>query len=95
MAPFPEFAEPFAGGLHFGKDFFGMDEELFARLSERDGFAHSVQKATADLALESLHRVTDCGLGKVEFPGSCSKGASAREGGKSTQLPAVQRFDHI
>ena len=95
VTPFAQFAQPIPGGLHFRQDFLGMHQELLAGLCEHDGFAHFVQKTTAHLAFQSLHRMADGRLRQVELArGACERPGSG-EDGKGAQLPAVQGILHI
>jgi hypothetical protein len=71
-----------------------MHEELLAGLIQHDGFAHPVQKTTADLLFERLHRVTDRGLGKVKLLRGGGETAGAGEDRKGAQLPAIKRLGH-
>jgi hypothetical protein len=79
MAPLAEVLETFPGVIHFSQDSFGMAEELFPRLSQDNGSAHSVQKATPHFGLQGLDRMAHSGLGQVQLPGSSRKGTRLRQ----------------
>ena len=51
--------ERLARGFHLVQNLFRVLQQLFARLGEHDLFAQPVQKATADITFERLHRVAD------------------------------------
>jgi hypothetical protein len=59
-----------------------MREKLLAGLREHHRFAHPVQKPTADLLFERLHRMADRRLRQVQFLRRQGETASAGEDGK-------------
>ena len=69
-------------------------QQLLARLCEYYLFAHPVQKATARILFQRLHRVADRRLRQVQFPGCQRKTPRLRQGGERPQLFAVKRLVH-
>ena len=61
---------------------------------EHHGFAHPVQKATAGLLLQRLHRVADRGLGKMQLLRRGGEAGGAGEDGESAELSAIKRLRH-
>src|SRR5262245_8594114 len=60
--PLAQFAERRSRVIHFTQNFLRVMQKLFARLCKRNLFAQPVQKPTAHIALQRLHRVADGGL---------------------------------
>ena len=95
MTSLAQVAQALAGHTHFGKDTFGVAEQLFTRLREYCGFAQSVQKTTLQFALKCLNRVTNSGLRQMQFLRRFGEGTSARERDKGPQWSAIQRQLHL
>ena len=93
-SPLAEFAQGHPGVIHFTQNFLRVMQKLFARLRERNLFAQPVQKPTADIALERLHRVADGGLREMQLTRRLRKAGGARQRGERAKLPAVQGRRH-
>ena len=76
-APFAQLRQRFARGFHFLQNPLGVLQKLFARLGGHDFFAQPVQKATADVVFQRLHRVADARLGEVQLARGLRKAARA------------------
>jgi hypothetical protein len=82
VAPLGELADRLPCIDHFAEDFFGVMQQLLACRRERNPFAHSVQKPTADVAFERAHRVADGGLRNEQFLARLREGTRAGKRGK-------------
>ena len=94
VAPSAEFLETLACGAEIGEDAFGVFEEVFTGLCERDLPAHPVQKTTAHIAFEGLDGVADGGLGEEEFARGLRETAVAREDCECLKLLTVDGTFH-
>jgi hypothetical protein len=89
-SPLAEMLDAVPGCEHFPQNHLRMFQQMFTGLREHDLLAHSVQKTTANVAFQRLHRVADGALREEELPGRLSKTARAGKDRERLQLPAVE-----
>ena len=70
-------------------------KQLFAGLCEQNLFAHPVQKATAHVLFQRLHRVAHGGLREVKFLRGQREASGAGQRRERAQLSAVERMIHL
>src|SRR5438046_9599341 len=71
-----------------------MMKQLYSGLGQQNFFAHPVQKATAHVLLQRLHRVAHRRLREVKFLRGEREASRARERRERAQLPGVERLIH-
>jgi hypothetical protein len=89
VTPFSKFVQLLSCGRHFREDFFCVRQQLFSRLRENHGFAHSVQKATTHFLLQRFHGMADGRLGEAQFARGLRERTRPSETCEGAKLSAV------
>jgi hypothetical protein len=79
---------------HFVEDSPGVLQQMFARLRQHHLLAQSVQKPTAHIRLQRLHRVADRRLRQKKLPGGQRETARAGKDAEGGELSTVEGRSH-